>query len=239
MIKNKNIFKNLTILGLGLCGIAVLSLGVMIPNSVANAMTSNQTSITSDTSLTVTGSGDSIAQSGDISSSDMSSSGVALTVTGDGGGMTQNSSTTSSDMSSLSSTKNSEQSSSYMSSSVTNSSMTSSVASSNTSKIDSVIAVIQKAVGSDITVLNKSPKKFFNKDDSLIILREPHSKTVQMVTTKYLVLNPDQMAILNKKLPDMNQMLQDASGSSNLTIGVSCNISYPPFRIRCTINISW
>ncbi len=238
MIKNKNIFKNLTILGLGLCGIAVLSLGVMIPNSVANAMTSNQTSITSDTTLTVTGSGDSVAQSDNISSSDMSSSGVALTVTGDGGGMTQNSST-SSDMSSLSSTKSSEQSSSYMSSSVTNSSMTSSVASSNLSKIDSVIAVIQKAVGSDITVLNKSPKKNFNKDDSLIILREPHSKTVQMVTTKYLVLNSDQMGILNKKLPDMNQMLQDASGSSNLTIGVSCNISYPPFRIRCTINISW
>jgi hypothetical protein len=227
MSKNKNIFKAVTTLGLGLCAVAVLSLGVMIPSSVANAMTGNQTPIDSGINGTLP-SWDNVQGSNSSTLSSVMSSESNLY-----------SSTISSVMSSsdYSTTKSNGggQSSSYSTTSMSSSSQTS----SNPSKIDAVISVIQKSVDTPVKVLDKAPGKDLGKDESLIILRERRSKTIRNVTVKYLVLSSDQMATLNKKLPDMNQMLQEASGSTNLTISINCNVSYPPFRIKCTIDIAW
>ena len=199
MNKNKNIFKAITTLGLGLCAITILSLGTMVPSSIANAMSNNQSVISSNNEITLTGGTTNNGSTSIMSSSDY-----------------------------VSSTKTSI---STMS--------TSSLPEVESSKMNNMINTIKKAVESEIKVLDKAPGKDLDKDSSLIILKERRTKSIRTVTIKYIVLNLEQMTMLNKKLPEMNQIFQDASNSSNLAISINCNVSYPPLKIKCTIDISW
>lgn len=199
MNKNKNIFKAITTLGLGLCAITILSLGTMVPSSIANAMSNNQSVISSNNEITLTGGTTNNGSTSIMSSSDY-----------------------------VSSTKTSI---STMS--------TSSLPEVESSKMNNMINTIKKAVESEIKVLDKAPGKDLDKDSNLIILKERRTKSIRTVTIKYIVLNLEQMTMLNKKLPEMNQIFQDASNSSNLAISINCNVSYPPLKIKCTIDISW
>ena len=199
MNKNKNIFKAITTLGLGICAVTMLSLGTMAPNSIANAMSNNQSVISSNNEITLTGGTTNNGSTSIMSSSDYVSS-------------------TKTSISTIS---------------------TSSLPEVESSKMNNMINTIKKAVESEIKVLDKAPGKDLDKDSSLIILKERRTKSIRTVTIKYIVLNFEQMTTLNKKLPEMNQTFQEASNSTNLDMSIRCDVSYPPLKIKCTIDISW
>jgi hypothetical protein len=97
------------------------------------------------------------------------------------------------------------------------------------SRLEEVLKKLRDYLG-DLKVYNKEPE--LSDDQSLIVLKEKYPKM-----RKYLVLSQEQ-AIKLYKDPSVLEKLSD-SLSLKIKITISCEGSYPPLKIKCTITISW
>ncbi len=106
----------------------------------------------------------------------------------------------------------------------------SSVAVVSTSNIDSIVAVLSAEIG-ELKAVTKKPS---GDKSSYITIIDYTKKDKRM----YVPVEGDQLMKLYAATPMLQEKLVNSNSESRLSIGINCNISYPPLKVRCTITIS-
>ncbi len=100
--------------------------------------------------------------------------------------------------------------------------------------------MLMKTVLGEVKVSSTEPRKL-KSDESLVVLSAKQSPFKRVY--RFVVLTSEQMKKLYPLLAEEGSPLfvgeTDSTTQSKISISIKCEGSYPPLKIKCTIEIAW